>query len=99
MQVFESGAKQEPARLAPLREVMEAFADRQPHVVGAAAQLVAAAWPSANAGARFDPTDAPDIVWVARLGADSDPAAAPAKPFYLREPDARPQDASRIARR
>ncbi|MFC4175244.1 tRNA (adenosine(37)-N6)-threonylcarbamoyltransferase complex dimerization subunit type 1 TsaB [Microvirga sp. GCM10011540] len=42
---------------------------------------------------------APDIVWVARLGAIADPTQALPKPLYLREPDAKPQDAARIARR
>jgi tRNA threonylcarbamoyladenosine biosynthesis protein TsaB len=42
---------------------------------------------------------APDIAWVARLGAIADPAQALPKPLYLREPDAKPQDGARIARR
>ncbi|MCB5174793.1 tRNA (adenosine(37)-N6)-threonylcarbamoyltransferase complex dimerization subunit type 1 TsaB [Microvirga lenta] len=42
---------------------------------------------------------APDIAWVARLGAIADPTQALPKPLYLREPDAKPQDAARIARR
>lgn len=42
---------------------------------------------------------APDIVFVARLGAAADPAHALPKPLYLRAPDARPQDHARIARR
>jgi len=42
---------------------------------------------------------APDIAWVARLGALADPTQALPKPLYLREPDAKPQDAARIARR
>lgn len=45
-----------------------------------------------------DPALVPDIVWVARLGAIADPAQALPKPLYLREPDAKPQDAARIAR-
>lgn len=42
---------------------------------------------------------APDITWVARLGALADPTQALPKPLYLREPDAKPQDGARIARR
>lgn len=41
----------------------------------------------------------PDIAWVARLAAAADPDQALPKPFYLRGPDARPQDHARIARR
>ena len=41
----------------------------------------------------------PDITWVARLGLVADPRHALPKPLYLREPDARPQDAARLPRR
>ena len=33
---------------------------------------------------------APDIAWVAWLGAAVDPDTAPARPYYLRAPDAKP---------
>ncbi|WP_349369355.1 tRNA (adenosine(37)-N6)-threonylcarbamoyltransferase complex dimerization subunit type 1 TsaB [Salinarimonas sp.] len=46
-----------------------------------------------------DAEPAPEIAWVARLGLAADPAGALPKPLYLRAPDARPQDAARIARR
>ena len=42
---------------------------------------------------------APLIQWVARLGLAADPAHALPKPFYLRAPDARPQDHARSPRR
>ena len=35
---------------------------------------------------------APDITWVAWLGAAVNPGTAPAKPYYLRAPDAKPFD-------
>ena len=41
---------------------------------------------------------APDIAYVARLGLAADPASAPARPLYLKPPDAKPQKASAIAR-
>jgi tRNA threonylcarbamoyladenosine biosynthesis protein TsaB len=41
----------------------------------------------------------PDIRWVAEIGAVADPGAAPARPYYLRPADARPQESGRIARR
>jgi tRNA threonylcarbamoyladenosine biosynthesis protein TsaB len=40
---------------------------------------------------RIDPQPAPDIGWVAWLGAAVDPQSAPARPYYLRAPDAKPQ--------
>jgi hypothetical protein len=42
---------------------------------------------------------APDIDWVARLGAAAIDTGAPPKPLYLRAPDAQPQDAAQLARR
>lgn len=45
-----------------------------------------------------DASEAPEIMWVARLGALADPNQALPKPLYLRDPDAKPQDGARIAR-
>ena len=42
---------------------------------------------------------APDIDWVARLGAAAVETGAPPKPLYLRAPDAQPQNAAQLARR
>ena len=42
---------------------------------------------------------APDIDWVARLGAAAADTGSPPKPLYLRAPDAQPQDAAQLARR
>jgi tRNA threonylcarbamoyladenosine biosynthesis protein TsaB len=41
---------------------------------------------------------APDIVWVARLGAAADPMSAPAKPLYLREANVTVTDRARLQR-
>jgi tRNA threonylcarbamoyladenosine biosynthesis protein TsaB len=54
-------------------------------VVGSGAALLAEAAPSA----RLLPLAAPDPLAIARLAARSDEAAAPARPIYLRAPDAR----------
>jgi tRNA threonylcarbamoyladenosine biosynthesis protein TsaB len=37
-----------------------------------------------------DQQSAPDIAWVAWLGAAVSPDSAPARPLYLRAPDAKP---------
>jgi tRNA threonylcarbamoyladenosine biosynthesis protein TsaB len=42
---------------------------------------------------------APDIIWVARLGAAVVEDSGPVKPLYLREADARPQMAGILPRR
>jgi len=43
-------------------------------------------------------TVTPDIGFVARLGVLADPATAPARPYYLKPPDAKPQSNGAIAR-
>jgi hypothetical protein len=42
---------------------------------------------------------APDIEWVARLGAASQDLTAPVRPLYLSEADAHPQEAGILPRR
>jgi tRNA threonylcarbamoyladenosine biosynthesis protein TsaB len=42
---------------------------------------------------------APDIDWIAHLGAAAPEDAGPPKPLYLKPPDAQPQEAALIARR
>jgi tRNA threonylcarbamoyladenosine biosynthesis protein TsaB len=65
----------------------------------AAASLAAEARAQGVEAHVIEDSPAPDIAWVARLGAIADPASALPKPLYLREPDAKPQDGARIARR
>ena len=94
------GATLMAPRLASLREtVLRAAASGAPRLVGNAAELLAAAWPpNERPPATVMASRAPGIDWVARLGVVADPSKAPAKPLYLRAPDARPQDASRLSR-
>jgi hypothetical protein len=49
--------------------------------------------------ASVDARQAPDIAWVARMGAvvPDDPSSL--KPQYLRAPDAQPQNAAQLPRR
>ena len=64
----------------------------------AAAALAAEAH---RAGLPYDmsaATDVPDIVAVARMGLVLDPAANPARPLYVKPPDARPNPAAAVAR-
>jgi tRNA threonylcarbamoyladenosine biosynthesis protein TsaB len=80
-----------PPQIAPIDEALEACRFGAPHLVGNAAALVAARWPGhAEPPVGVDTEAAPDIGWVAWLGAATDPEAAPARPFYLRAPDAKP---------
>jgi tRNA threonylcarbamoyl adenosine modification protein YeaZ len=87
-------------RLVPLREAPRFAATGAPRLVGTAANMLAAVWPAAER----PPTSvvqrgAPDIDWVARLGAAAAESASPPKPMYLRAPDAQPQNAAQLARR
>ena len=85
-------------QLVPIATAIEATEFGAPILVGNAAHILARAWPQdAAAPVSISPATAPDIAWVAWLGAAADPVKAPARPFYLRAPDAKPQP-SAIAR-
>jgi tRNA threonylcarbamoyladenosine biosynthesis protein TsaB len=101
LQVFgPSGRTLVAPRLAPLREALRASATGAPRLVGTAATMLAAAWPSGErAPTAVEQRPAPDIDWVARLGAAAVETGSPPKPLYLRAPDAQPQDAAQLARR
>ena len=78
-------------RVAPMEEALEACRFGAPYVVGNAAGLLSERWPSqAVPPAGVDMQPAPDIAWVGWLGAAVSPNTAPARPFYLRAPDAKP---------
>jgi len=101
LQVFGTGGRTLVSpRIAPIREAVRAAALGPVRIVGSAANLIVAAWPSEQpAPSLVDSRPAPDIDWVARLGAAAAEGHAPPKPLYLRAPDAQPQDASRLPRR
>jgi len=61
-----------------------------------AAMLAIEAWAAGVAVEVIGDSFAPDITFVARLGLLAAPAHAPARPLYLKAPDAKPQDASHI---
>jgi tRNA threonylcarbamoyladenosine biosynthesis protein TsaB len=77
--------------VAPIEEALDASRFGAPHLVGNAAQMLADRWPtSAPPPFSVDAQAAPDIAWVAWLGAAVDPDSAPPRPYYLRAPDAKP---------
>ena len=62
--------------------------------------MLAAAWPKgADAPLLVVQQSAPDIGWIARLGAAAADGHGAPKPLYLRPPDAQPQDAAGLPRR
>ena len=78
-------------KVAPIAEALEASQFGAPHLVGNAAKILADRWPAdAPPPFKIDPQAAPDIAWVAWVGAAVSPETAPAKPYYLRAPDAKP---------
>jgi tRNA threonylcarbamoyladenosine biosynthesis protein TsaB len=78
-------------RVAPIAEALAASQFGAPYLVGNAAQILADRWPAdAPPPYRIDAQAAPDIVWVAWLGAAVNPDIALARPYYLRAPDAKP---------
>lgn len=101
LQVFGPGGRTlVTPRLVPLREALRAAATGAPRLTGTAANILAAAWPEGERPpSAVEQRQAPDIDWVARLGAAAVETGLPPKPLYLRAPDAQPQDAAQLARR
>ena len=101
LQVFDSGGRTVVApRISPLHEAVRTVMSGPVRVVGSAAELIAAAWPrSGPPPVLVEQADAPEIGWIARLGAAAIETRTPPKPLYLRAPDAQPQDAARLPRR
>jgi len=101
LQVFGPGGRTIVSpRLLPLREALRVAATGSPRITGTAANMLAASWPLGERAPRaVEQRAAPEIDWVARLGAFASDTSVQVKPFYLRAPDAQPQDASQLARR
>jgi tRNA threonylcarbamoyladenosine biosynthesis protein TsaB len=78
-------------QVAPIAEALDASRFGTPHLVGNAARILADRWLAYTPPPlMIDPQPAPDIAWVAWLAAAVSPESSPAKPYYLRAPDAKP---------
>ena len=101
LQVFGAGGRVLVSpRLAPLSDAVRAASDAPCRIIGSAAQSVADRLPrGAPLPLLVDVREAPDIVWVARMGAVLPEGQSPPKPQYLRAPDAQPQNAAQLPRR
>lgn len=87
-------------RAMAVRDAARAVAIGPVRLVGSGAGLLAENWPSGERPpVEVHPEAIPDPVWLARLASVADPARSEPKPLYLREADAKPQTAGRIARR
>jgi tRNA threonylcarbamoyladenosine biosynthesis protein TsaB len=88
------------ARVMPLREAVRAAMAGPVRIVGSGAELIQAQWPNSEAPPLLvEQLGAPDIGWIARLGAAAAEGHAPPKALYLRAPDAHPQSGARLPRR
>jgi tRNA threonylcarbamoyladenosine biosynthesis protein TsaB len=87
-------------RMATVRDAARAAVTGPARIIGSGAKKVAAAWPKgAEPPLLVEQRGAPDIDWIARLGAAATQGNGPPKPLYLRAPDAQPQNAARLPRR
>ncbi len=101
LQVFGPGGRTLIApRIASLHDAAQSAAQHGARIAGNAADLVAAQWPAGLAmPGTVAQSQAPEIVWVGRLGAAASGNHGAPRPLYLRAPDAQPQDAARLPRR
>lgn len=86
-------------RIIPLQDAVDAAVGASARLVGSGARMMADAWPDLAIRPLIDERRAPDIGWVARIGADAIADRSPPKPLYLRAPDAHPQTAAGLPRR
>jgi tRNA threonylcarbamoyl adenosine modification protein YeaZ len=86
-------------RIAKIRDAVRALGAGPLRLVGSGAAMMAIeAWSMGMEADIASDAKSPDIAFVARLGLLADPDQAPARPFYLKAPDAKPHFASLIAR-
>ncbi|RTL53826.1 MAG: tRNA (adenosine(37)-N6)-threonylcarbamoyltransferase complex dimerization subunit type 1 TsaB [Bradyrhizobiaceae bacterium] len=83
--------------VVPVDEVTRAARFGRPRLAGNAANILATRWPDQLVKPLTSASQpGPDISWVAWVGAVADPLTAPARPFYLRAPDAKPKAPSAV---
>ncbi len=100
LQVFGPGGQTVVSpRLASLPEAIRAASASPAYLVGSAARAIAAGLPKNVSPRAVDSRDAPDIAWVAQIGAVTPQAQSAPQPQYLRAPDAQPQNAAHLPRR
>jgi tRNA threonylcarbamoyladenosine biosynthesis protein TsaB len=100
LQVFGPGGQTVVSpRLAPLSAAIRAASGAPAYLVGSAARAIADGLAKNAAPRAVDPREAPDIVWVAQIGAVTPQTQSAPNPQYLRAPDAQPQNAAQLPRR
>jgi tRNA threonylcarbamoyladenosine biosynthesis protein TsaB len=100
VQLFEpTGRPLFAPRVAKLREAIRLIGGGPARLCGNAATLIAEE--TQKFSGDFDASQAtpyPDIVSIARAGLALDPATSPARPLYIKPPDAQPYQGDTIAR-
>ena len=87
-------------RITSIRNAIGAATASPTRIVGNAAKLIEAAWPEYEQKPRLVRTmPAPDVAWVAKLGAATQDLTSPVRPLYLSDADAYPQEAGILPRR
>jgi len=81
-------------RVISVEELIASLPQGRVHVIGDAANLIESVWPAGKVAPVFAQFDAPDIAWVARLGARAEIAREPPKPIYLQAPNVKPPQPS-----
>jgi len=101
MQLFGPGGQSLVApRITSLGHAIRAAMASPTRIVGNAAKLIEEAWPdNEQRPPLVSAVLAPDVAWVARLGAVADDLTAPVRPLYLGDADAHPQEAGILPRR
>jgi tRNA threonylcarbamoyladenosine biosynthesis protein TsaB len=101
MELFGSGGRSLGApQIASTRNAIHAAMATPTRIVGNAAKLIEEAWPDdEQRPLSVSGVPAPDVAWVARLGAAADDLTAPVRPLYLGDADAHPQEAGILPRR
>jgi tRNA threonylcarbamoyladenosine biosynthesis protein TsaB len=101
MQLFGPGGQSLLApQIASTHDAIRVAVAGSTRIVGNAAKLIEEAWPGdAPRPPLVSAVPAPDVAWVARLGAAADDLTAPVRPLYLGDADAHPQEAGILPRR
>jgi tRNA threonylcarbamoyladenosine biosynthesis protein TsaB len=100
MQLFGPGGRSLVApRIATVHIAVHAALAGPIRIIGNAARLIEEAWPGSEPKPPLVDVRAPDVAWVAKLGAASHDLTSPVRPLYLSEADAHPQEAGILPRR
>ena len=94
---FASGSPIIAPKIMMAREAARAMGSGPLRLAGSGAAAIAIeAWSMGFAAEVVSDAAAPDIAFVARLGAAADPASAPPRPLYLRAPDVKTPEPAAI---